>query len=629
MSYGAGTSRAYRCVLLALLGAIGVVFSSNFARAEYVLSDYGGTVWRKTYTLAVNETLQLQTVGCSGNEDTAMFLLEGTGPTRKTRAWNDDQGTGFTEPFCSYIVFTNTSTATKTYQAVATVYPGGPGATVDITSWRSSTGWITESSGVTLRGVVGKLWASGSVTHETVGRRQTDSGGYSDTVLYLIDTNLGAISAYDDDSGLGPLSRITASLPCSGTTYNCWLVAGHYSQTATNYKFEAWGRAGPDADGDGVQDAIEAVKGTRADLSDTDGDGLSDYEEFFGVPAASLVGTDTSVIMPWEDTGASPTNQDLFVEIDYMIASDHDHNPALNSNWPNHLADLTQIFAFDPSFSGRTIWPHVQVSNSMPETAYVTFGSCGGSDTTNFYARKSSAAYFNPLRASVFHYSIWGHSHKHTNCSVSNWIGQAEIWGNDIISALGGQTNQVGSTTVQRVNFIHELGHNLSLSHNGNGSSSANSCVHASVMNYRYSNFGWGSQLRGSGYSNGTCSAVAGCANTCAANRCVPSTQTSPKAGCSRNNGSCDCDRAEWALVNLDVPSSGLMSFSGCQVSNCSNGDEVARAEMRSFFLEGAEASPLLEWVAERRQELLLERGFQENVDFLVHPENQRAYSLE
>lgn len=610
-----------------LLSLLAVVAWPSYARAEYVLSEYGGVVWRKTYTLANDEFFQLQTQGCSGDEDTALFLLEGTGASRTTRAFNDDQGTRFIEPFCSYLSFRNTSGSAKTYQVIATVHPGSPTATVDIASWRASTGWVTEVNDVGLRGVVGKVWANGPVTHETVGRRQGAAGGYSDTVLYLIDTTLDAASAYDDDSGLGPLSRLTADLPCSGTMYNCWVVAGHYSHTATNYKFEVWGRAGPDADGDGIQDGIEAAKGTRPDGADTDGDGLTDYEELFGVPAASLTGLDDSVILPWEDSGASPTQQDLFIEIDYMTASDHDHNPAASGNWTNYLEDLTQIFTSDASFTGRTIFPHVQVSSAMPETTYLTFGSCPGSDTTNFYARKGSATYFNPLRASVFHYSIWGHSHKHTSCAVSNWIGQAEMWGNDVLITLGAQANQVGSPALQRVNFIHELGHNLSLSHNGNGSGSANSCVHASVMNYRYSTSGWSNQMRGSGYSNGTCTAVSGCANTCAANRCVPSSQVSPKAGCSPNNGACDCDRAEWALVNLDIPSSGSMSYSGCQVANCNDGNEGA--DLRAFFLNGGRGSESQQRAAARRRELLSERGFLQDVDFSVHPENGRAYSVE
>jgi len=620
--------------LLAFSALAVALFVSVHASAQYVLSEYGGVVWRQTYTLAAGETIQLQTEGCSGSEDTVIALLEGTGGSRITRGWSDDQGSGFTEPFCSYIIYTNNTGSAKTYEAVASIYPGTTVATVDIASWRSSTGWITELADVNLRGVTGRVWPSGTVTHETMGRVPNAGGGYADTVLYLIDTNVGATSAFDDDSGLGPLSRLTANLPCSSATLNCWIVAGLYGNFPSPIsKFEVWGRTGADSDGDGVQDAIETVRGTRTDLADTDGDGISDYEEMGGVPAASLAGFDSSVIMPWEDTGANPTEQDVFMEIDYMTAASHDHNPSLASNWPNQLSDMQQIFTFDSSFTGRTIWPHVQISSSMPETTYLSLGNCSGADTTKFYDRKNDLFYFNPLKASIFHYAIWGHLLKDASCAIKSAIGQGEVWGNDLITALGGSSNQVGTTTLQRVNYIHEFGHNLALTHNGNGNpGNTNSCINASVMNYRYSGSGWTTTLRGSGYSNGTCAAVTGCANTCAANKCVPATQTTVKAGCSANNGTCDCDKADWSLLNLDIPSSAQMSFSSCQISNCNNGNGNRAAEAdeaRAFFLNGGALKAGHRQAAERRGALLEQRGIRQNVDFRLHPENGRAYSVE
>lgn len=472
--------------MVVLFGAL--VFART-AQAQYVASDYGGIVWRKTYTLANNETLLLQTVGCSGS--------------------------------------------------------------------------------------------------------------------------------------------LTVNLPCSSTTWNCWIVAGLFYDFAHIKKFEVWGRVGADADGDGIEDGIETVKGTRTDLKDTDGDGLTDGEELVGVAASSLDGIESAVIMPWEDTGADPTSPDLFIEIDYMAAADHSHNPSLSTNWPNQQSDMEWIFANDLSFTNRSIRPHVQISDSLPETTYLTFGSCSGADTTNFYTIKNDRNYFDPLRAGIFHYAIWGHRRKDNECTADTAIGQGEIWGNDVIITLGGSANQVGSTTLQRVNYIHELGHNLSLSHNGNGNSgNANSCVHASVMNYRYSHNGWSNTLRGSSFSQGTCTPVAGCANTCAANHCVPSDQTTTKSGCSSNNGSCDCDRSEWSIVNLDIPASAQMSYSGCQVSTCGNGN-LPDDDVRALFLAGAKKGPLHQRLLKERKALAEQRGLRENVDFKVHPDNGRMYSIE
>jgi len=228
----------------------------------------------------------------------------------------------------------------------------------------------------------------------------------------------------------------------------------------------------------------------------------------------------------------------------------------------------------------------------------------------------------------------WGHLYKDTACAIKSAIGQGEIWGNDLITTLGSSTNQVGSTTLQRVNYIHEFGHNLALTHNGNGNSgNTNSCINASVMNYRFSNAGWNTSMRGSGYSNGTCAAVTGgCANTCAANRCVPATQATVKAGCATNNGSCDCDKADWSLVNLDIPSSAQMSYTSCQISNCNNGNgnrSEEADEARAFFLNGGPVKAPHRKAADRRKATLEQRGIRENVDFKLHPENGRAYSIE
>jgi len=94
-------------------------------------------------------------------------------------------------------------------------------------------------------------------------------------------------------------------------------------------------------------------------------------------------------------------------------------------------------------------------------------------------------------------------------------------------------------------------------------------------MNYRYQFSSWGDlgvpTGRRWGYSNGQCPVVGHFSdNTCNASHCVPNTETSPKSGCSPNNGSCDCDRAEWDIVNLDIPGYALMSYEECQAAQCS-----------------------------------------------------------
>jgi len=255
---------------------------------------------------------------------------------------------------------------------------------------------------------------------------------------------------------------------------------------------------------------------------------------------------------------------------------------------------------------------------------------------TNFYDIKGNPSFFDPLRAAIFHYMIIGHAIMDPMCSsVGNWSGQAEIWGNDIILAMGLGATPSAPPNIQHGTFNHELGHNLSLSHWGNGNPGTpgpNSWVHSSVMNYRYQFSSWGDlgipTGRRWGYSNGQCPVVGhSSGNTCNASHCVPNTEMSPKSGCGSNNGSCDCDRAEWDIVNLDNPGYALMSYEECQATQCSG---ASGGLAQTYFLGDAKqfGATHRRYAAKRRQKLEA-AGLREGRDFVVHPKTGRLYSFE
>jgi len=629
---------AKRC---ALLVAVVCSAAGGVARAALVTPGYGSNLLRRTYTLQNNESITVETYGCGPTDsDTMLFLFEGTGATRITRGFNDDTGNSGDE-FCSYITFNNYSGSPRTYEVVATIYPNSQYASVTYAVWRSSTGtWTTES--VTLTGITRRLGASSAInTYETVGVRPPN-GSSIDTVLYAINTNLGADSYFDDDSGMAALSQTSPWMPCNGI--NCWVVAGDYYFGGSPTSFEVWVTNGDDtdSDGDGIADGIESAKGTSPSSADSDGDGLSDFEEFKGVAAANLSGIDNSLVMPWQGyTGANPLTQDLFVQVDYMTGNvdgtQHTHDPRAAGNWTTYASDLVATFQNDAAFTGRTIVPHVIVSNSLTESNSVSFGHCGfgSSIVTNFYDIKTNPAYFDPLRAGIFHYMIIGHTIMDPTCSTAgNWSGQAEIWGNDIILAMG-VGGALAPPNVQHGTFDHELGHNLALSHWGNGNPGTpgpNSWVHSSVMNYRYQFGGWGNSTipsaRRWGYSNGMCPTVGhGSGNTCNASKCVPSNESSPKTGCSSNNGACDCDRGEWQIANLDIPGYALMSYEECQAAQCSGASDGLAS---TYFLGDSNryAAVHRRYAAKRRQKLEA-AGLREGRDFVVHPQSGRLYSSE
>lgn len=623
------------CALLLVIAAGGT------AQAASITTGSGPNLLRRSYTLANNEQIVVQTTGCGASgSDSVLFLFEGLGTSRTTRGYSDDAGFSG-DQLCSYMNFTNTTGSSKTYEVLGTNYPGSANASITYWVWRSSIGWLP-SENLTLAGLGNRISTSGTYRYETVGRRSPFGGYYMDTVLYVIDTTLGSTaSRFDDDSAMGPLSTVTATRSCG--LFNCWVVAGDFYYGELPINFQVWlnSTSDVDSDGDRIPNSIEALLGTQTGSADPDADGLSDFEELKGVEASSLGGVDASLIMPWQGTGADPIYQDLFVEIDFMAQTSgsdpHTHNPYASGNWSTFVNDLVETFQNDGGFTFRYIIPHVMVSNGLAETPTVTFFNCLSTTTTKFYDVKTNPAFFDPLRAGVFHYVIIGHGLMNQSCSFTGASGHAEIWGNDVIISLGGFTaGGTGTADAQHGTFVHELGHNLSLSHWGNGNPGIpgpNSCVHSSVMNYRYQFESWGDATiptgRRWGYSNGQCPAVGhGCGNTCNSSACVPSTESSPKNGCSPNNGSCDCDRGEWGVVNVDIPGGTNFTFTDCAPGVQCNG---ANGQLtREYFLGNPVSHrPEHRSYAAKRRERLGAAGLIAGRDFTAHPQTGRLYSIE
>lgn len=251
--------------------------------------------------------------------------------------------------------------------------------------------------------------------------------------------------------------------------------------------------AAVDADGDGISNSLEQTLISFGRLpagadtkKDSDLDGLSDFVELVGVPATSLAGGDSSLAMPWQGSlgGPDPAVQDLFIEVDWMEdaapATAHSHEP-----YANLAADLTSIFTSDSAWTGRNIRVHLDRSQSVGHWDRISYSTCGGAGDVNFYTIKNNSSFFDPLRNLVYHYVVVAHSEKNTACVATASSGRAEIFGNDVYVTFGG-TN--GTNLQQRGTHVHEMGHNLYLDHNSNDDASAanRSCVHSSVMNYRY-----------------------------------------------------------------------------------------------------------------------------------------------
>jgi hypothetical protein len=278
---------------------------------------------------------------------------------------------------------------------------------------------------------------------------------------------------------------------------------------------------------------------TAANVQDTDHDGLLDIWETKGLhrniqasPATfggcSDYPNEPCVNLP--AMGAVNGKQDIFIQIDWMHSLDHSHVPkqsALDAVAKTFAAhNIALHFDVGPNYQGLGL-PYI-----VPNTpdAYGNPLAQGGSDLneSTLVCRAAKCAYneqypvlsfkfglasvrdgnqslgisphFNQNRKDVFHYALFAHAlagpfdllGRPTTPDPKSVSGEADRPGGDILVTLGlwrsdiAGNDQVGSDLVQAGTLMHELGHNLDLSHGGWNSTPNCMPNYPSVMNYLY-----------------------------------------------------------------------------------------------------------------------------------------------
>jgi len=252
---------------------------------------------------------------------------------------------------------------------------------------------------------------------------------------------------------------------------------------------------------------------------DTDDDGLLDVWEQFGVDTDN----DSVIDIDLPSLGANPLHKDVFVEADYLVASNHSHAPQAGA-----VKSIVSAFANAPVSNpdGTTgIQLHVDVG-PLYGTGVVTqvvglggvtgtYGDLGGGNEVaeagneiieGFDTPQGTATQFDdlkktnfdPKREPIFRYNIWGHQ---TNvraaindCTSGDTAGTRR----EFMVTLGGLRSDgtacwstdsggfsVGDSAQQGGTFMHELGHALGLRHGGNVDTN-NKPNYLSVMNYSF-----------------------------------------------------------------------------------------------------------------------------------------------
>lgn len=247
---------------------------------------------------------------------------------------------------------------------------------------------------------------------------------------------------------------------------------------------------------------VFSVRNGAVTDTDTDGDGLLDTWEENGFDADG----DGTIDVNLPAMGAKKDHKDIFVEVDHMVRppvcvwqlcwGGRSFAPMVEA-----LDDVRAAFALGDirnpdGTTGINMHIDAGATTVMNSPTNSTWGALSGANEvpyaqrlgtrnadrsynwTAFDARK--AAHFNASRAKIFHYAIYGEFFADSLSSgISNGIPGAAFLVTDGDWANGfSRTEEAGT-------FMHELGHNLGLSHGG-GDGVQYKPNYLSVMNYSF-----------------------------------------------------------------------------------------------------------------------------------------------
>lgn len=226
--------------------------------------------------------------------------------------------------------------------------------------------------------------------------------------------------------------------------------------------------------------------------TDNDTDLIPDCNEQSGTTFAGL---------PLYDWGARSGQPDIFIEVDYMDATDGGNQVADEGIIPRQEALQAVVDAFNAQgiavhfdvgdlFDGAAGLNPAQMDlgggGQVPFAPGMTIGT--GAGLADLYDYKRDYMAYN--RLPIFHYLVFANSQQSNGSPGST--GLAEQPGNDLLVTLGSGTLNTASAaeTNRLINYqagtvMHELGHNLNLGHGG-GDNTNFKPNYLSVMNYLY-----------------------------------------------------------------------------------------------------------------------------------------------
>jgi len=485
-------------VLLALFVPL-LVFGANTPQVTNITNS--SRLYRMGINLTAGTSYVFRTYGVT-SVDTVLYLLNSS---NSQVAYNDDCGANCVSPQTSLnstMSFTPTTTGYY-YVVMRNYYSETLGVVANLKVFTNGTPGSMMTD-LPLGGIRTSIQPWDAYYQSTpivawrklyyyyFNRDKEAAGGASanDTVMYLMSNN--SITNYDDDSGAGATSQITkTSGSCSS---GCYVLSGSYP-TSSNSEGKARlivdvnTRIGGDFDLDGLSDALETILGTSSAMlggGDTDQDGIGDLLETVGSGIMTL---------PWE--GSDPLVKDIFIEADYMPTPSN----LSPRNYVNYLPAAIDYFSnFDDedflenikySFMhhGNTRI-HFEIDDQIP---YYQYMGCRSNEHPEILASDLKSSYFTAAREGVYRYAVFG---DHVDDPLNG-----EDDGRKGLSCQNSSTFLIGAQDADDDHntfitlFIHELGHQLNLDHNGSedpvgthNCGHKNSTVFRSIMNYGFAN---------------------------------------------------------------------------------------------------------------------------------------------
>jgi hypothetical protein len=192
-------------------------------------------------------------------------------------------------------------------------------------------------------------------------------------------------------------------------------------------------------------------------------------------------------VSPASVSATQTANRPIFIELDYMVGTDHTHRP---------MAGV--IDRIRETFAAAGYAAYIEVDDALPHTAVIPITTAGVSASP--WVQNLMTTNFDHAGDSRYYYAIWGHDYSY-NGGPTGSSGIADLPGRVHLVTLGSFPGQTGTFSHQVGTEIHEFGHNLGQRHGGADHENWKP-NYVSIMNYHYQLEGIGPTLLAKGWTN-------------------------------------------------------------------------------------------------------------------------------